>query len=66
MDAKKTMVTLETPSGATRAFEVAHAENIMRMPDHGGWRESKEETKFVWTDEGFKPRKDKGGDKVSK
>lgn len=65
MDAKKTMVTLEV-EGVTKAFLIEEAETLLRMRPNGGWKLSEKETKFIWTDEGFKPRKDKGGDKVSK
>lgn len=36
MGAKTTTVTL-VAGGVTRAFEISHAERLLRMPRNGGW-----------------------------
>ena len=42
------------------AFEVEHAERILRMSNNGGWHIADDE-KVELTKNGFRPRKDKGG-----
>ena len=44
------------------AFEVEHAERILRMSNNGGWHIADDE-KVELTKNGFRPRKDKGGDR---
>lgn len=44
------------------AFEVEHAERILRMRNNGGWHIADDE-KVELTKNGFRPRKDKGGDR---
>ena len=44
------------------AVEVEHAERIRRMSNNGGWHIADDE-KVELTKNGFRPRKDKGGDR---
>lgn len=43
------------------AFEVEHAERLLRMSNNGGWRVADDE-KVEFTENGFRPRKNKERD----
>ncbi len=35
---KQTIITLNCPALGDRQFEVSHAENLLAMPNNGGWK----------------------------
>ena len=57
MNAKTTIVTL-TANGVTQAFEISHAERLLRMPNNGGWH-LPEDSKFEFVNNGLQRRQDK-------
>ena len=57
MNAKATMVALEA-NGATREFEISHAERLLRMHNNGGWHLPKD-SKYEFVNDGLQCRKDK-------
>ena len=63
MSAKVTKVRLTSVGGLTEAFEIAHAENILRLPNCQ-WRIAEGE-KFEWKDNAIRGKKNSGRAKVS-
>ncbi len=58
MAAKVSYVRL-TAGERTEVFEMEHAENIMRLPNTR-WRVADDE-KVEWTENGFRPKKNREG-----
>lgn len=63
MSAKVTTVRL-VAGERTEAFELAQAENIMRLPN-SRWKVAEGE-EVEWTEDGFRPRKNREGGSKSK
>lgn len=64
MKAKETKVRLYADSlNLTKAFEFSHAEKLLRLRNTE-WRIADNE-KFEWKDDAIRPKKNRGGDKVS-
>lgn len=59
MGAKVTTVTL-VANNVTRDFEFEHAENLLRMPNNGGWK-LPEDSKFEFVDYALRCKQDKKG-----
>jgi len=64
MGSKVTTIRLQVGS-RIEAFEAEHAERLLRMSNNGGWHIADDE-KVELTQNGFRPRKSKGGDTSSK
>ncbi len=60
MNAKTTPVTL-VANGVCRAFDLEHAERLLRMPHNGGWQ-LPANSQYEWVDNGLRYRKDKKRD----
>ena len=61
--AKSTRVLLEVPKhGIQQDFAVEHAERLLRMPNNGGWV-LPEDSPFVLTSDGLRPKSNKERDK---
>ena len=60
MDAKINTIRLQVGE-RIETFEVEHAERILRMSNNGGWHIADEKVEL--TKNGFRPRKNKGGDR---
>ena len=57
--AKVTKVKLVVPSlGVDQELSFEHAENLLRMPNNGGWQ-LPEDSEFVLTENGLERRRDK-------
>lgn len=64
MEAKMTTIRLQV-GDRIEAFDAEHAERLLRMPINGGWHVAPDE-KVEFTENGFRPKKNRRGDSSSK